>query len=200
VTRKQSVTLLITAASFLLFGLNCQTVTQIFTTPTPVPTSTPTPRPEPTSTPISLPTPIPTEYAVADEGVHHIEDGATATYAHYPPSSGLHYGRYLAWGFYEEEVPPEFWVHSLEHGGIVILYNCSTDCAEIEAELEQFMNTAPPDDVFNEVKLLISPNSLIEHKVIALAWGWELDLQTVDHELLLDFYQRHVNQGPELVP
>ena len=198
-THKRTTLALISASLLLLlFGLNCQTVLQLVATPTLPPT--PTRKPESASTPIPLSTEVPTEYAVAEEGINHIEDGQTATYAHYPPSSGLHYGRYLEWGFYDEAVQPEYWVHSLEHGGIVILYNCSTDCQEIEDALRLFMDTAPPETEFNEVKLLISPNSLIEHKVIALAWGWELDLETVNYDLLLDFYQRHVNQGPELVP
>jgi hypothetical protein len=62
------------------------------------------------------------------------------------------------------------------------------------------MRTAPPEDVFNEVKILVSPNSQIEHPVIALAWGWQLDMDVPDAGVLLRFYQRHVNQGPELAP
>ena len=170
---------------------------ELAATSTPIPTATSLPSP----TPILTDTPVPVaEYEVPDEGREHIEFPTLANYAHYPPSSGLHYGRTLEWGFYQDEIPPEYWVHSLEHGGIVVLYNCSGDCQATEDALWQLMDTAPPEDVFNEVKILISPNSQIESPVVALAWGWQLDLDSPDYDVLLDFYQRRVNLGPELAP
>src|SRR5262245_53797475 len=40
-----------------------------------------------------------------------------------PPASGNHNGRcWSDWGVIASEVPPERWVHNLEHGGIVFLY------------------------------------------------------------------------------
>jgi hypothetical protein len=32
--------------------------------------------------------------------------------------------------------------------------------------------------------------------VVALAWGHEMPLETVDHDLLLQWYKRFVNRGP----
>jgi len=196
-------TLLLSALAFLLVGLNCQAVTNLVSTPTTGPTATANLSP---TEPILILEPTvegldtPQEYTVPDEGRNHIELGNTASYDHYPPSSGLHYGRILEWGFYNEAVPPEFWVHSLEHGGIVILYNCPEGCKEAEDVFWDLVDNAPPEDQFNEVKILVSPNSQIETKVVALAWDTELDLDEADHDLLLDFYNRHANQGPELAP
>ena len=157
-------------------------------------------QPTPTLVPTPTPTPAPTEYAVPDEGRFHIDLGTAGDYAHFPPSSGPHYGQIPDWGFYEDEVPPEYYLHNLEHGGIVILFNCPTACPETEEVFFTLLNTAPPEDVFNEVKIIVSPNTKIDSPVIALAWGWELDLAQADLDLLLDFYNRHVNQGPELAP
>ena len=156
----------------------------------------------PTPTPIPSPTltPPPTEYAVPDEGRFHIEVGTAADYAHFPPSSGSHYGQIPDWGFYRDPVPPEYFVHNLEHGGIVILYNCPTACPDSEKVFVTLLNSAPAETTFNEVKILVSPNAKIDSPVIALAWGWELDLPQTDLDLLLGFYNRHVNQGPELAP
>jgi hypothetical protein len=112
----------------------------------------------------------------------------------------MHFGSYLNWGMYDEEVPPEFWVHSLEHGGIVVLYNCKSNCANAKQALKDFYSSAPPDSLFQKIKILITPNSKITLPVIALAWGFQLDLPNVNQEALLNFYQNHVNKGPELVP
>lgn len=192
------------AAALLLVGLGCQTIMSAIAPATATPSE---PVELPTAPPLPLPTaePLPTEstsgeFSVPDEGVFHIEFGTTGTYEHYPPSSGEHYGRILEWGFYEEDVPPEFWVHSLEHGGVVILYNCNEDCTAVEDALWELLDTAPAEDQFNEVKILTSPNSQIESPVVALAWGYQLDLDSVEYDILLDFYNRHVNQGPELAP
>lgn len=172
----------------LMTGLGCVTVTRMFEPPTPTPP------------PTSTPAPVPTEYAVPDEGVAHIQLGDTGVYEHYPPSSGQHYGQTVEWGFYEEEVQPEYYVHNLEHGGVVILYNCPEACPDTEDALFQLINQAPAEDVFGEVKIIVSPNAKIESPVVALAWGWQLDLPTADTDVLLDFYLRYVNQGPELAP
>jgi len=176
----------------LATGIGCTTVSQLFGPSTPTPA--PAPTPAPTATPAAV------EYTVPDEGKSHLNLGDTGQYQHYPPSSGPHYGQPIEWGVYQDEVPPEYYVHNLEHGGVVILYNCPEACPDTEDALLQLFNHAPAEAEFNEVKLVISPNAKIESPVVALAWGWELDLPTANADLLLDFYVRHVNQGPELVP
>ena len=146
--------------------------------------------------------PAAAEIAVPTEDPFHVQPNQQGKYKHYPPSSGVHYGQYLNWGIYTDEVPPEFWVHSLEHGGIVILYNCAKadDCTKTQQALKKFYNAAPPDPEFKKIKLLISPNSKITYHVTALAWGYELNLGDVNQDALLKFYEKYVNQGPELVP
>src|SRR5262245_37068183 len=64
-----------------------------------------------------------------DEGQGHVPEGTQITYKNQPPSSGQHYPRPYGYGFYTEPVVAGFWVHNLEHGSVVILYNCPTDCA-----------------------------------------------------------------------
>lgn len=196
---------LLPALALTFAGLACQTVMRAISPATPdgsIILLAPTEEPLVVATSASDPaTPAPSgEYAVPDEGRYHIDIGKTADYKHFPPSSGLHYGKILSWGFYNEAIPPEYWVHSLEHGGVVILYNCATTCKDTEDAIWQVVQKAPPEDQFNEVKILVTPNSQIEHKVIALAWDTELDLDEADYSVLLDFYNRHVNQGPELAP
>ena len=112
------------------------------------PSSTATP-----STRAATSTPAPAEIAVPVEDPFHVQPNQQGKYSHYPPSSGVHYGTYLNWGIYSDDVPPELWVHSLEHGGIVILYNCakSDDCTKTKQALKNFYNAAPPDPTFKKL-------------------------------------------------
>lgn len=160
----------------------------------PLTRGTPTAAPKPTANANGI--------AIPTEEPFHLPPNQTGKYKTYPPSSGVHYGNYLEWGLYKQEVPPEYWVHSLEHGGIVILFNCKylPDCDKAKSALETFWDNAPPDAKFGNIKILITPNSKITNAITALAWGYQLDLTSLDESTLLKFYLKYVNQGPELVP
>src|SRR5688572_1109535 len=61
--------------------------------------------------------------SVPYEGAPHVAFGTPVTYRHYPPASGPHWSPAHSWGVYDDRsIPPEWWVHNLEHGGIVFLF------------------------------------------------------------------------------
>jgi hypothetical protein len=64
-----------------------------------------------------------------------IPDGDPAAYAHNPPTTGPHYATALAYGAYDQVVPPQRWLGALENGGIGILYRPDAP-AEIIAALK----------------------------------------------------------------
>ena len=144
-----------------------------------------------------------TEIELPYEGALHIPVGQTGTYQHYPPSSGPHWNQPslapVTWGAYRDSVRPEQWIHNLEHGGIVILYNCPDGCPDTVAALEKFARRVP-NSRFGNQKVVVSPNSEITSKIVALAWTRELDLSDFDRERLLEFYKRWVDTGTEQVP
>jgi len=146
---------------------------------------------------------LPGEQLVADEGRGHVDIGTSLTFGHYPPSSGTHYSSPAAWGVYTETAPVDegFFVHNLEHGGVVFLYNCPAACPELEKQLKDFYDSAPPDATFNERKILITPYDATKMSapIVALAWGHQLDMPQFDANTMLKWYKRFVNQGPELV-
>ncbi|MFQ5408807.1 MAG: DUF3105 domain-containing protein [Anaerolineales bacterium] len=164
--------------------------------------------PDPTATPAVEPTDpdgeagsaIGVEYEVPDEGRNHVEMGIEADYEHFPPSSGLHWPRWVEEpGFYSEQIPPEAWVHNLEHGWVVVPYNCPEACPELEDQLFGLFD-AVPESTYGYPKLLVFPNDQLPFRIVALAWGWELDLNEFDAQALLNFYNRHVDDGPEDAP
>lgn len=55
----------------------------------------------------------------------HVDIGTVIQYSSNPPSSGPHYPIWAGWQEYLTPVPRPFWVHSLEHGAVVLLYNCA---------------------------------------------------------------------------
>ncbi|MBI5829466.1 MAG: DUF3105 domain-containing protein, partial [Chloroflexi bacterium] len=63
----------------------------------------------------------PAEQTIPNEGEGHEADGTPLTFNHYPPSSGTHYGAPAAYGYYEQPVSEGYFVHSLEHGAVLVL-------------------------------------------------------------------------------
>ena len=141
------------------------------------------------------------ERLMLDEGSAHIELGQTATYQNSPPSSGPHFGAATApAGFSEEEIPPEYWVHNLEHGYVTFLYYCPEDCPDLKGRLRDLAGRLP-NSKFGTIKAVVtSYASPLPGEVTALAWNRQLDLDTYDETLLTQFYERWVDRGPEDVP
>src|SRR3990167_190471 len=68
--------------------------------------------------------PLPGE-KLPDLGREHIEVGKEATYNSNPPTSGPHYVDWIRAGIYEDVKDDRNLVHSLEHGYVIMSYNCS---------------------------------------------------------------------------
>lgn len=116
---------------------------------------------------------------------------------HYPPVFGDHYDTWRPPGVYDSPVPEGNFIHDLEHGGIVILYNCPSGCPDLVNQFKGLLTSLPRSQQFNEVKLVVSPNSKIEHQIALLAWDYEEDLDTYDEAAIQAFYQAHLDKGPE---
>jgi len=137
---------------------------------------------------------------VADEGREHIPNTQQPQYRHYPPASGPHYDTPAAWGLYDQPVAEGYLVHSLEHGGVLILYNCPSGCPDLVTQLKNFNATAPRSARWNEVKLVIAPYTKMQHELAIVAWDWIDEMDTFDSSRLLKFYKAHLDRGPEDVP
>ena len=95
-------------------------------------------------------------------------------------------------------------LHNLEHGGIVILYDCpgGNSCDALRNQLQNYVkNLAPAEPQFNEVKIVMSPYSRgMQKKVAVLAWHYLEFLDGYDQNEITRFYESHVDQGPERIP
>lgn len=140
-------------------------------------------------------------YSVPDEGHQHVVEGGPLSSKHQPPSSGNHYPRPLPAGTYPIAQPPGNWVHSLEHGYVVMVYRCSgAECADLNSQAKTIMATLPRDPKYNEVKFIATPYQTMKPKIALLAWDKEQDMDSMDQDLIAGFYKIYLNHGREDLP
>ena len=135
-----------------------------------------------------------------DLGQKHINQGDQhAAYNSDLPSSGPHYSPAAPWGIKTTELPDETLVHNLEHGGIEIAYKPDMSQAQVEA-LNKLVAALPASSKFNEIKAILVPRVTNTRPIELAAWSYTLNLDTVDSAKITEFYNGHLDKGPELVP
>jgi hypothetical protein len=150
------------------------------------------------SGPTMPPPPVPGEMQVANEGWVHVLEGSAITYRSNPPASGPHYP---VWGRYEEFAAPlarGYWVHNLEHGGIVFLYRPDAPAATVDALRNVYRGLSNDRDCGHRLALM-TPDPALPRPVAAVAADWLLLADTVDSAALNNFVAAHRNRGPEKI-
>jgi hypothetical protein len=154
---------------------------------------------------------------VADEGRSHAATTNQLCYESNPPASGPHYSQTnvspVAPGFYDEALATERWVHNLEHGTIVLLYDCGGECSDtLKDDLRALFDAVPESARFGEKKMVITryapphapcnktPTFPASGPFMAIGWGVQRSFDSLDTDGILAFYARHVDQGPEDEP
>ena len=132
----------------------------------------------------------------------HLDVGTMITYPNNPPAGGNHYPVWATWGVHANPVPRPYYVHNMEHGGVVLLYKCTdaASCTSAETFLKSVMdaiktdtNCAPP----TRVRIVITRDDAIPTPFAASAWGWTYVSDCPDSPSLLDFVRTHYAHGPE---
>jgi hypothetical protein len=134
-----------------------------------------------------------------DPGIH-VSACFPITWSTNPPTSGPHYPIWAAFKTYDAPIPRGFWVHDLEHGAIVIAYNCPSGCDAELAELAAFLDARPVDPQCAPAvkrRVVVVPDPLLDTTFAAAAWGWALESSCFDLAMLAPFYDAHYAQAPE---
>lgn len=133
--------------------------------------------------------------AVPNEGNAHVAEGSSILYKTYPPSSGSHYPSTAPYGFSEIEVPEGYFVHSMEHGAVVLYYRPDVS-NEVKQQLRDLFNKLPAGQF--GVQLIVTPYSKGMTTPLAIAaWDRLLLMKEYNFDEIQAFYQSWVNKGPE---
>jgi hypothetical protein len=129
------------------------------------------------------------------QGRTHIQRGQShPAYNSTPPTSGWHYADQVASpGVHAEAIPNEVQVHNLEHGEIMVQYDCPSGCAETVSALERIVKSYPK-------KVLLAPYPGMGRPIALTSWGRLMYLDTPDEATIRAFVKAYKDKGPEFFP
>ena len=113
-------------------------------------------------------------------------------YSTSPPTSGSHSSQVPSWGE-QREVPEILQVHALEHGGVLVQYNCPTPCRDLVLRLRSITGS------YNS-KVILAPYSKMSSSIALTSWGKIDLLDEFDLERIEEFVKKNRNRAPESVP
>jgi hypothetical protein len=119
-----------------------------------------------------------------------------------PPTSGSHYGSELNSGFYEQSdldeigpYPEGYLLHNLEHGYVILWYNCdlldADECGELKDQIQKVLRRNRNN------KVIGFPRSSIEFPVVMTSWTRMLEFDEFDTDLANRFVRNNRNKAPE---
>ncbi|MDO5738968.1 MAG: DUF3105 domain-containing protein [Ornithinimicrobium sp.] len=114
-----------------------------------------------------------------------VHNDAAITYAENPPVGGPHHNAWWNCGVYDQELPKEHAVHSLEHGTVWLTYQPTLPADQIEVLKK----------LGNQEFMLVSPMADQSSPVVATAWNHQLTLDSADQQTLTKFVRTY-KQGP----
>lgn len=116
------------------------------------------------------------------ETVEAVHVQTAVEYEMTPPAGGPHNPTWLNCGIYEEEVPNEYAVHSLEHGAVWVTY----DPEQVSgSDLDALRGEMPNSYI------ILSPFPGLQAPVVASAWGVQVALDGVDDPRLNEFIVKY---------
>ena len=136
-----------------------------------------------------------------NEGAAHVPACSEVSYGSNPPSSGNHYPNWAAFQSYDFAVPRGFLVHALEHGAVVLHYNCPDGCATDVEAAQAMIDLLPDDPVCAGTglrhRVILTPDPLLDVTWAASAWDFTLRARCFSADEFRAFYLEHGQRGPE---
>lgn len=154
--------------------------------------------------------PLPAKF-YPSEGREHVAIGTKVKYKTNPPTSGNHFADWTHTGVYDKPWEDGYLVHSLEHGYIIISYNCMKDnsksgtdsaalsdpawssksCKDLKKQLSDFANEE------KLWKLIVIPRPNMDTKIALTAWARLDKMDIFDKVRAQRFIDAFRDHGPE---
>ena len=113
------------------------------------------------------------------------------------PAAGNHWGAWAKWGtVYSKPVKRGFYLHNLEHGGLVMSYKCSSATASAECQ-EAAANLTALANSFGEYRVIVTPDP--QQPAMYGIRGWRVGYQSdcFNEQRMLAFMGDHFRDGRE---
>ncbi len=130
----------------------------------------------------------------------HVAPGTPITWSTNPPATGEHYAVWAQFDRSYTSLDRGYWLHDAEHGAIVLLYNCPTDCPDVVAGLIGVAQRMAIDHGCTlpiRHRAIVAADPLIPTQVGAVAWDVSYTATCVDAAYLDAFAHDHYEMGPE---
>jgi len=119
----------------------------------------------------------------------HINEGQKhPPYNSRPATSGWHYPSLVKWDVYQIEIPDEYLLHNLEHGGVGIHYNCPQGCPGLVEELSIIASQYD--------KIVVSPYPDLFSRISLTSWTAKDDFEQFDEDRVTAFIKVHMGKPP----
>jgi hypothetical protein len=139
------------------------------------------------------------------EGRNHVTKTLTAAdYKTNPPTSGDHNPNPAPDGLYAPGNEPaiENWVHTLEHGRVLLMYKPGSPPATVSA-LQKLFEEPVLDSGRSYHMVLMQNNTKMPFQTAAVAWRHYVGCKNASPATLAamrKFRDRYIDQGPEFIP
>jgi hypothetical protein len=113
----------------------------------------------------------------------------TVEYETTPPVAGAHASAPAPCGVHAQPIPNENLVHTLEHGGVGLLYTPEVkadDIAQIESIVRDF-----------ETHVFSAPYQGMETPIVVVSWGSMMRLEQLDASAMREYIETFRDDGPE---
>lgn len=110
----------------------------------------------------------------------HVE--GTVDYPQSPPAGGPHNSVWLNCGVYDQPVPNENAVHSLEHGAVWVTYDPAAVSGDDLAKLRSYLPSS---------YAILSPYEGMDTPIAVSNWNHQLKLDSVDDSRISDFFEEY---------
>ena len=131
---------------------------------------------------------------IPSSGAGHYNNPIGLCYDQNPPSSGPHRSMWGRWGEYEY-MPPQRYIHNLEHGGITFLYNPCI--SEDLIDSLRLLACSFPDDDGGPFRWILTPYVDLPTNFAVIAWEWSYSNNCFEASSINSFIEEHYRNAPE---